>query len=266
LPFNYNLKKYYYSLSENIKHRNTDVYIVSFPKSGRTWLRVLIGKYLTDYYNILDEYILDTYYLTTKTKNLKTEFTHDGSGIRRGYRYNQLFSNKNKYINKKIILLVRNTKDVLVSCYFQANKRIYKFEGDISEFIKDEHYGAIKLVSFYKIWYEHRFIPKDFLIISYENLHESPNYVLKNVLRFLEIKDIDDELISKAVDYAQFENMKKLERNNYFKKNLMKPTDVNDFQSYKVREGKINNYHSYMSATDIDFIEKVKEVFQCPFE
>ena len=59
------------------------------------------------------------------------------------------------------------------------------------------------------------------------------NYILKKHYYLLSenIKhgNIDGELISKAVDYTQFEYMKKLERNNYFKKNLMKPTDVNDF-------------------------------------
>lgn len=38
------------------------------------------------------------------------------------------------------------------------------------------------------------------------------------------------------------------------------------FRVAKYEKDKIRNYHSYMSASDIDFIEKIKEVFQCPFE
>ena len=31
-------------------HQKADIFLVSFPKSGRTWLRVLIGKVLSDFY------------------------------------------------------------------------------------------------------------------------------------------------------------------------------------------------------------------------
>ena len=39
-------------------HRNTDVYVVSYPKSGRTWLRVMLGKAISDRYGLPQDQLL----------------------------------------------------------------------------------------------------------------------------------------------------------------------------------------------------------------
>ena len=41
-----------------------DVYILSYPKTGRTWLRALVGKALVDNYGLPPQRLLETGALT----------------------------------------------------------------------------------------------------------------------------------------------------------------------------------------------------------
>lgn len=143
------LKKLYKSISKKIwpnggRHHGINVYIISYPKCGRTWLRILIGKYLCDKYKLSEDFMLDTYTLTSKAGILKTKFTHDVSSLVAGYDYRKLKWDKSIYRDKKVIFLIRNIKDVLVSAYFHATKRKNLFHGSISEFIRSNQYGVKK--------------------------------------------------------------------------------------------------------------------------
>ena len=133
---------------------NDEVFIISYPKAGRTWLRALIGKYLSLKYNLPDKNLLETEKLTKKIKLPPVHFTHDGSEwvqdkplrLKKNISYRHLPTDKLKYRNKKIILLSRNIKDIVVSAYFQAHNRENVFNGTISEFIRDERFGIKRII------------------------------------------------------------------------------------------------------------------------
>ena len=84
-------------------HSQTDVYIVSFPKAGRTWLRVMVGKAPVDSYELPEDLLLNTFVLTTRARILATRFTHDGSSIVEGRGPHDLLRSKRKYRNKKVL-------------------------------------------------------------------------------------------------------------------------------------------------------------------
>ena len=60
-------------------HFKTDAYIISYPKCGRNWLTVLIGKALCEKFNLPDEIMLDTYKVTAASGILRTQMTYDNS-------------------------------------------------------------------------------------------------------------------------------------------------------------------------------------------
>ena len=66
------------------------VAIVSFPKSGRTWLRLLIGRALCQRYGLPESQILDTFALTRAAGILPTVFTHDGTSNTEGRHLRRL--------------------------------------------------------------------------------------------------------------------------------------------------------------------------------
>ena len=249
------------------KHHKTDAYIISYPKSGRTWLRILIGKILCEKFNLPDEIMLDTYKITTAAPGIfRTQLTHDHSSMNEGLRYFELPTDKRKYASKKVILLTRNIKDVLVSCYFQATKRIGKYNGNISEFIRSDRYGARKIITFYNTWYQNREVPKEFLHMKYEDMHNKPEEALSQTMRFLGLHQVGEKLIRDAIQFASFDNMKVMEKEFMFKERSMRPANVSDDESFKVRKGMVGGYTSYLSPNDIDFIDKVKLEMGYPFE
>lgn len=66
-------KKVYRFFRRNKNQFLTDVVVFSFPKSGRTWLRVILAKYFSLYYDA--EFRLNLYTLkNTQVKNFLTFF------------------------------------------------------------------------------------------------------------------------------------------------------------------------------------------------
>jgi hypothetical protein len=172
---------------------------------------------------------------------------------------------KSQYRNKKVLLLSRDVRDTLVSAYFHATKRIKVFEGTISEFIRSEQYGAIKILTFYRQWYEARGVPKDFLFLRYEDLHKTPDAALTNVLTFLGVKRPAADVVRAAIEYASFDNLKKAEAENRFSSSILSSTDGNDPQSSKVREGKMGKYSKYLNEEDVRYIDSQIKNFGCEF-
>ncbi len=251
------------------KHLRTDAYIVSFPKSGRTWLRVLIGKALCEKYNLPEAIMLRTEKVTSGAGILCTTFTHDLSSMKDRYEHYRLPTDKSKYAEKKVILLTRDIEDILVSCYFHATRRTKRkdklYSGTLSDLIRSDRYGARKVISFYNIWHGQREVPKEFMLIRYEDMHEKTDEVLAQVLHFLGAKNIERHIIETAVQFASFNSMKKKERAGFFKHHSMKPRNTNDPESYKVRKGVVGGYKSYLSQEDIKYIDELKRELGCPF-
>jgi len=262
----FRVKQLFKNLLQPYKHWKTDAYIISFPKSGRTWLRILIGKTLCEKFNLPDEIMLNTYKVTATTGILRTQLTHDSSSEKAGYKYYELKIDKRKYSTKKVIFLVRNVKDVLVSYYFQVTKRRYKYVDNISDFIRSDEYGIKKILTFYNIWHENWAVPKEFLLLRYEDLHKNPEGVLVKTMRFLGCDEIDDYIIKKAVEFASFNNMRKIEQARFFKSGAMRPANINDEESYKLRKGIAGGYRHYLSEEDINYIDEVIKEMGCPFD
>lgn len=244
------------------------IYIISYPKSGRTWLRMLLGKVICEKFNLDESNILYTTKLTLAADLPGVNWSHDGSGNNQGKKFRKFVSNKSAFRNKKVLFIYRDPKDLIVSNYFQATKRVSKytdFTGSISQFIRHPNYGIHKIVDFYNIWHRNQHIPEDFLFITYENLHSDTNKILRSVVEFIGIKEVEEEIIQKAVDFASFQNMRNMEKNKIFKHHSMKPGDTQDEESYKVRKGKIGGYVDYLTTEDIEYIDTVISQENCPF-
>ena len=252
-------------LKEEYRNRNTDAYIISFPNSGRTWLRILIGKSLCEKFGFSEDIMIDTYKITSKSGILRTQFIHDYSAIIEGYNYYELPTDKSEYAGKNVIFLVRDIRDVLVSHYFQATKRVGSFSGNISDFISHDKYGAMKIITFYNIWYHNMSKPKDFLLVRYEDMHKSAEKIIASVLSFLGLDYIEEDIIRTSVEFANFSNLKNLEKEDYFQSDKIRPADTQDNESYKVRRGIIGGYKSYLSKADIVYIDELIKRFGCPF-
>ena len=122
---------------EVYSHKKTDVFIISYPKCGRTWLRMLLGKAINDKFrlNINDYQMSEIYSYTRKISEVPTiQFKHFGNPHLVNYR------NINRSIleaikKKTIIVLTRNPLNVSVSYYFHLKG---KSDDSILDFYADE--------------------------------------------------------------------------------------------------------------------------------
>ncbi len=243
-------------LSRNL--RDKKYMVIEHPKCGRTWLLQII-KYICEhernesFINIIGR-------------------THDGAGLQSPQlHYSELINRipSRPIRNKKIILIMRDPKDTMVSFYFQATKRRKVYKGTISDFIRSPDYGIQKFITFYEEYLkflDSKKIGIDYIIIDYEDMYKNCHDEIVKTITFLNLypSKIDcrrafNQVINDAIEYCSFEKMQRRERenattnrtNNY---GSMLPGDPNDPESFKVRKGIVGGYKDYLSLGDIKFI------------
>lgn len=239
-----------------------DTFIVSYPKSGRTWLRMMLNRVLFAHYGIDDEAAL--LYSSQKLADTYPQlpavvFTHDDDPHWK--TVTEIQREKDVYRDKRVIFLVRDPRDVLVSYYFEITKRSSNplakedFQGEITEFLQYERGSLENIVAFYNVWAAQHHVPQDFLLVTYEDMHENSQRELRRILDFMGLDAISTETIAQAVELSRFERMRKLEQSRQFDGRLT-PGDEEDPDSYKVRRGKVGGYVDYFGEEDIQYIDQ----------
>lgn len=216
--------------------------IISQPNSGRTWLRVMIGNIFQELsgWNNIDSHNI-SYFAELSPKLPYIKAVHER------------FKNPADYQNKKIILLVRDPRDSVISNYFLKIHRDKdkKWLGkSLSEFIRESSY-IDDFIDLCNAWKKYRDIPKAFLLLQYEKNKINTEQELKKVTNFLGLQ-VGSSSIQKAVNLASFENMRDKEINRISQN--QQTQDINQ-ASLKMRKGKVSNYQDRLSSEDIEFIE-----------
>ncbi len=248
---------------ERLERAPAEVVIVSFPKSGRTWLRLLLGKVLCDHYGLPETELLDTFALSQRAGLRATMFSHDGASNTEARHLRRLRRDKREYAGKRVVFLRRDPRDVAVSCFFQASRRRDLFDGTLSEFLRDPHYGIDKILRYYDLWYAAREVPREFALVSYEALHSRPVAALRTVLGVMGASDLPETRLEEAVAFGRFENMRRMERDGRFESSRMQPGDVADPESFKVRKGEVGGHRDYLEAADQAYVDARLAATRC---
>jgi len=254
------------SITEEIDFRRSRVCIISFPKAGRTWLRVLLGKLIQDAYGVTDPNVqcFLNHQLTARAGIRPIHINHDGIQpfARTG---GETTNSKKRYASKKVLLIVRDVRDIMVSYYYHILKRYQIYDRPISEFIRSERFGVIKPVSFYKSWYDNQHIPREFLLVRYEDLHLDVDKTTQKIVSFLELDKVTNRQIVDAIAFSSFENMQKLENSGKYQVDALSlQGDIQDINSRKVRKGKIGGYSEELNQNDLDYIDEIMQQINGP--
>ena len=67
------------------------------------------------------------------------------------------------------------------------------------------------------------------------------------------VQVIGIDMFQEALDFSRFENMQRLEAAGAFDSKILRPGDVRDPESFKVRRGKVGGYRDYLSAEDQEY-------------
>jgi hypothetical protein len=248
-------------------HRNTDAYLISYPKCGRTWLRLMMGRAICRHFHLPETE--DVLFLRSNRRYHpqapRLMIIHDNRPMLRTPE--ELETSKARYRTKKVIFLARDPRDVIVSSYFEMKNRgrlfgdnpyeVHRatFDGSLPEFIGQRRGGFDTLLTYYNIWAQNRRIPKSFLLVRYEDMKADPGRELRRVLDFLGLQAISQATIDEAVSYASFENMRKMESEGRFQSGMLRPADQSNQESYKTRSGNTKGYLDHLGPDDIEALD-----------
>lgn len=257
-------ERWFRGYEEKKKLEHADAVVVSFGKSGRTWLRVLLWRYFSKKNGYASDSISGFDEFRQKNPAVPVLFfTHDNylkdymGHDRKAATYGQL----------PVVLLVRDPRDTAVSQFFQWKHRIVPrkkvingyplADVDVHGFITGEEAGIPKIISFMNDWAAE--IPKfpKLLVVRYEDLRADTKGELRRILAFLG-QQPDDADLEDATRFASIDNMRRMEVENAGKataQRSMKPGDASDPSSYKVRRGKVGGWTDYVTEEQAEAID-----------
>ena len=248
------------------KLQRADWVVISWGKSGRTWFRVMLSRFYQVRYDLPSNRLLEFDNLHRMKADVPRVFFSHNNYIR---DYLNVTDELDHYRGKKVVLLVRDPRDVAVSQFFQwkyrmlPNKKVlnkYPPHGSdtgVWQFVTNPDCGIPRIVGFLNSWA--RAIPMlahDLLVIRYEDMRKDPHEVMRRVLDFVGTPGTPEE-IDKAVEFAAYENMKKLEEKRLFKGSgaRVKPGDSSNPNSFKVRRAKVGGYRDYFDDRQVAAID-----------
>ena len=262
-------------------HKN--IFLASYPKSGNTWLRSIIGNF----YNFDKEFSLNDL-KSIPLLSIKKHFSEFENKVyinndelhfdwvaQNIIKCQKILNNKlnhlnifkthsvrhknftNETVNAGFIYIVRDPRDIIVSLKNFSGKEIDK---TIDEFLFSKSLmittnGAQELLSTWELnvqsWLNYNSVPR--LIIKYEDLKLNPKEIILNIKEFLnKIHSLNinlrDQDIDKIIENTNFNNLKKLEDKNGF--------DEATIHSNFFRSGTSNQWKDVLTNTQINLIEK----------
>lgn len=245
------LKQHYYN-------RRADVFLLSYPKCGRTWLRLMVGDIMERHYGCRRENPLQLHKLANRRRGIPCIVAlHDWRTAPDVAGEADIEPDKSRFRGRRVLLMVRHPCDVVVSNYFQKVFREEKFSGSLSEFLRHPTWGIEAVVRYYNIWARDLTLTRSFYLLRYEDLRTDPNGYLPQALEFLGISGVSETVIDEVIKEHSFENTKKRERSGVWESRGLKPRDTANPASYKARSGRMGGYRDELSTDDRDYAENV---------
>lgn len=217
-------------------------YIISFPRSGNTW----VVNSLKDYLGAQRAELMPSVYGGEEikfygSKKIKVAGAYDTEkpvGIKT-HMYKNEFQ-KEKLPKHKIVYILRDGRDVLISYYFYTygflgkdKERVKNFSNDdFSDFLRKE---SMNYRNHIIGWFEFQNIFK----IKYEELKNNYIHILSNIQKYLNIVNLitEDEVKEKYVDNfkGMDKNLNALQGDNtaFYRKGI-----IGDWENYFNEENK----------------------------
>jgi len=177
-----------------------DVFLVSYPKSGNTWVRFLLANLLKKEDEEIDFFSVH--------QHIPEVGSHEQ--IINSLTRPRIMKSHAPFIREytKVIYLVRDGRDVYVSYYYHRLKQLPKRFDFFSFLQRRDHYPCR--------WGEHVAswtMSKDcsnLLVVKFEDLKSDCFKQMDRILKFLNVNR-PKHRIEKAIEASSFENMKRIE-------------------------------------------------------
>lgn len=237
---------------------NADAVFVSFPKSGRTWVRTMLSRLGQIEWGTPESEILEFDNLHTLNPAFpRILFTHDIDAMVPASR---LPADKSHYFGRPVAFLARHPADVVVSRYFHlkhrsrdpARRRLAR--APIEEFVWTEFGGLPAIVTYLNQWVAAGRNRPDFLLQRYEDFLQEPRTPLAALARHFGIP-ASNAAIDDAVAFASFDSLKKKETEGFFSSHRLHARTPGEPGASKVRSGRAGGWREHFDGSAAARIE-----------
>ena len=241
-------------VGRNLKRRReAEAFLLSFPKTGRTWLRVMLAQLLAVHYGrpeVANRAALPR--IDAGPGAPRIVVRHDGNPHK--CTAPEIVGHRREYAGCRVMLLVRDPRDAIVSNYFQVTRRDHWFEGDIASYLRWPRGSLDSMLRYYDIWAHERHVPSAFLLLRYEELRRDTVAALGVIAEFLGLRNVEPATLGAVVEHSSFDAMRRREAGRAADGSPFAPGSSADPESFKARKGQVGGYREYLSAADVDWL------------
>lgn len=205
---------------EKFECRNDDIYVVSFPKTGTTWLQEIVYLIASDlnFEGAAAKNIEDRFpYLEFIWPGISSIEKMQSPRFIKTHLPYSLLPPDIKEKKPKIIYIMRNPKDVTVSYYhFVRMMSMSDYSGTFEEFFHDMIEDKVPYGPMWKHYAEmwsHR-NDQNVLVLFYEDMHKDISGTISKIAEFFGRNLTDDE-INAVAEHCSFQHMTENPTVNY---------------------------------------------------
>ncbi len=239
------------------RYREADVIVLSLGKSGRTWLRVMLHRYLSLHYQLP----FDPIYLEPgETAVPRIAYSHELATHLRQHGLAKQFLGtailpRSVSDEKRLVILARDPRDVVISSYFHKTERSHKTDCSLEEYLRHPRWGIETLVTILNRWRRRFATHPHCHWLSYERLRADPQPEMERLVSAID-GVVDREALVIAIEEARFERMQAAEAAGAHTDMRLRPGDSAKLDSFKVRRGKVGGYRDYLGPESIAFADQ----------
>jgi hypothetical protein len=257
---------------ELAKAHRANFLIIGHPKSGNTWLKVMISRLYQIRYDLPESKLINTDEFARKIPEIPRLAATNGYYSYEGEVGKLLATGAadNPLRHKPVLFLARNPIDIAVSWYHQFTKRQSRAKQELInhfiehpvdrrtvqmwEFVRHSDIGLPSLIEYQNTWARNVQELEHGMLAKYEQLRTEPVPTLHKITQLMG-EDFSEEEVRVAVEWGSFENLQKLETSGTFSQGGMKLVNANDPSTFKVRRGKVGGYKDDFDTHQVEELE-----------
>jgi hypothetical protein len=266
------LRRKYLADLELAKAHAANFLIIGHPKSGNTWLKVMISRLYQLRYDLPESKLINTDEFARKIPEIPRLAATNGCYSYEGEVGKLLSAGAadNPLRHKPVLFLARNPIDIAVSWYHQFTKRQSRAKQELInhsithpidrhtvqmwEFVRHSDIGLPFLIEYQNSWARNIQALDQGLLVKYEQLRSDPVPTLMKIIQLMG-ENFSEQEIQQAVEWGSFENLQKMETSGTFSQGGMKLVNANDPSTFKVRRGKVGGYREDFEADQVAELE-----------
>lgn len=248
-----------------------DLVMIRHPKTGGTWLRAMLTHLYAHHYGISERRVFKSDELQRQDRRLPRWAITNGMASWEKVVAECFAEGSPLIAGRKFLFVARHPGDIVVSWYIQYTRRTKAFKRELLEaeltvpidrdtvdrweFIQHPELGLPWLIRYHNFWAGQLKDRDDALIVRYEDLRHDTAATLRRIADFIGAPFTDEEIAS-TVAFGDFDNMRKLESNNYFSNNSLKLRSTSDPEMRKVRRAQVGGYRDDLDPDILAWVDQ----------